>query len=1078
MREVGTALFAAIFVDRVYGRYTASLQEAARRGEPLRVVLRLRAQELAGLPWETLFDSESGEYLCQREPVVRYVESAQPTTPLTVDPPLRILGLIAAPTGLPRLDVAEEHRRLDEAVKGLSENGQLELVWATAGNWAALQELLQFGPWHALHFVGHGGIDQGHGVLALEDESTGKAAMVSAARFARLLHACRPVPRLIVLNSCQSGEAAADDLLSSTAAALVHSGVSAAVAMQFAVTDPAALAFARGFYRAVAHGKSVDEAVRLGRIAIDGTSEQTLEWVTPVLYLRTNDTHLFTVSRHTTPISVVHPSRERETTLYRLYLRALASARTGRYEESIALLDSLLTLAPNYRDAVQRRNEARNAQWLLGDYKRALAAEKVGDWDHAVEIYDTVLAIDPEYQDAQVRRDTCRRARDIASLQDEMRLHAAVQDWEAVLSVDDQLKALDPGSADPDLLASKARDITNQRIHEDAVETDIAASGTGPRVPAPAVPTHPVVDNDVRFTVYRPQQIWTGKWASLLVYVHKTELVDDPLSPEKLDPIKQVEARANAVFGDKSVHSLSQDARHGLPRGTVLRITPDFPGIQCRPHAVEFEWSAPPHEAAFKIRASPELAGGYVFGTVRIWCGPFLLGEISIRISIADGSGATPVAEPVAEAVRRYRKIFPSYSSRDASIVATFAESARAIGDEFLRNAIELKSKERGHRELLTMIDEADVFQLFWSNNSMRSSRCQSEWEYALGLNRPHFIRPLYWEEPFPVDSVLGQPSDQLRDLTFVKVGSNVTYDGSNQKQPFGRGPTGPRKSDLNQGPASSSDHYNRAPAVANGPSRNACSECGARNEPGAQFCVTCGIFLSWDEANGSGGPAVASPPPALQSDRRSPVTGRQDPGRVASNTAADSVHPKINGDPRMVVEPKTIAIVGGGEETISIEIYNLSPLVDAFVVSAPQAPDWLVVSSAEVTLLPNMSGRTELHIKTKSDKLVPTNYLRLLIRTRSISNPEWVANDYIELSLDEAAGPLLTQAKPVALDTNARSPARSIKAPVSMMLIVTAVIGLIIGVMIGAAAALPVILVGGAASIVVAALLKRTNQR
>jgi hypothetical protein len=73
-------------------------------------------------------------------------------------------------------------------------------------------------------------------------------------------------------HSCQSGEAAIDDLLSSTAASLVHSGISAAVAMQFVVTDPAALAFSRGFYQALAHNHPVDEAVRLGRIAIDGTS--------------------------------------------------------------------------------------------------------------------------------------------------------------------------------------------------------------------------------------------------------------------------------------------------------------------------------------------------------------------------------------------------------------------------------------------------------------------------------------------------------------------------------------------------------------------------------------------------------------------------------------------------------------------------------------------------------------------------------------------------------------------------------------------------------------------------------------
>ncbi len=194
VREVGQQLFEAVFAERVYGRYTASVQEAARRGEPLRVVLRLRAPELAGLPWEAMFDTEADEYLCQREPIVRYVETAQPATPLPVNPPLRVLGLVSAPRDLPALDVAEERRRLTDAIDDLGRRRQIELTWASGGTWPCLQEVLLDGHWHVLHFIGHGGIDRGVGVLALEDELTGRANLVSSARFARLLHTCRPVP--------------------------------------------------------------------------------------------------------------------------------------------------------------------------------------------------------------------------------------------------------------------------------------------------------------------------------------------------------------------------------------------------------------------------------------------------------------------------------------------------------------------------------------------------------------------------------------------------------------------------------------------------------------------------------------------------------------------------------------------------------------------------------------------------------------------------------------------------------------------------------------------------------------------
>jgi tetratricopeptide (TPR) repeat protein len=465
VRDVGHALFEALFSGRVYGRYTASLQEAARRGEPLRLVLRLRAPGLSGVPWETLFDPESGEYICQREPVVRYVEAAQPTAPLTAIGPLRILGMVAAPRDLPSLDTAEERRRLDAALRELVAQGLVEIEWVESGNWGALQEKLMAGPWHVLHVIGHGGVSAEGGVLALEDETTGKAVHVSAGRFARLLHACRPVPRLVVLNSCSSGEAAADDVLSSTAAALVHSGISATVAMQFAVTDPAALAFSRGFYQALAHNIPVDEAVRLGRIAIDGTSEQTLEWVTPVLYLRTDDTRLFELSaeRETAAAPTSPPDQleeiSHEAAKYGLYVQALAAARTQQYDEAITLLDSVITLDPEYRDAAQRRDVLRREQRLGQAYDEARAAEDEEDWEEARRAYDSVLDLDPEYSDAQERRDACQQRLTVSGLQGELRVHAAGDDWPAVLAVSEELARLDPAAADPDGLATSAREI-------------------------------------------------------------------------------------------------------------------------------------------------------------------------------------------------------------------------------------------------------------------------------------------------------------------------------------------------------------------------------------------------------------------------------------------------------------------------------------------------------------------------------------------------------------------------------------------------------------------------------------------
>ncbi len=297
VREAGELLFAALLgAGEVAGRYRAAAAVAAERGEGLRVVLRIDSPALAGLPWEAMFDQAAGAYVCRSDQLVRHVPVASVPAPLRVRPPLRVLGVISSPRGLPALDVDKEQDQLARALARPASQGLAELHWAPTATWADLQDLLLDGEWHVLHFIGHGDFDPGRdeGVLALTRED-GRADLVAAHRLVDLLRQARPMPRLVVLNSCSGAAAGTGDLFSGTAAALVRGGVSAVAAMQYEISDPAAVAFARGFYAAIARGRGVDDAVSSGRVAILGTGDRTLEWVTPVLYLRGHDTRLFTL---------------------------------------------------------------------------------------------------------------------------------------------------------------------------------------------------------------------------------------------------------------------------------------------------------------------------------------------------------------------------------------------------------------------------------------------------------------------------------------------------------------------------------------------------------------------------------------------------------------------------------------------------------------------------------------------------------------------------------------------------------------------------------------------------------------
>jgi len=228
IREVGELLFAGLLgAGEVAGQYRSAVAVAAERGQGLRVVLRIDSPALAGLPWEAMYDQTAGAYVCRQDQLVRHIPVASVPTPLQVRPPLRILGVVSSPRGLPSLDVDKEQDQLGRALARPLGQGLAEVHWAATATWADLQDLLLDGAWHVLHFIGHGDFDpaRDEGVLALTRED-GRADLVAAHRLVDLLRQARPMPRLVVLNSCSGAAAGVTDLFSGTAAALVRGGVS------------------------------------------------------------------------------------------------------------------------------------------------------------------------------------------------------------------------------------------------------------------------------------------------------------------------------------------------------------------------------------------------------------------------------------------------------------------------------------------------------------------------------------------------------------------------------------------------------------------------------------------------------------------------------------------------------------------------------------------------------------------------------------------------------------------------------------------------------------------------------------
>jgi serine/threonine-protein kinase len=274
------------------------------------------------------------------------------------------------------------------------------------------------------------------------------------------------------------------------------------------------------------------------------------------------------------------------------------------------------------------------------------------------------------------------------------------------------------------------------------------------------------LDENVQFTVYRPRAIAPLHWYSLLAFAHLAERRPGELDAP--DPIEEVRREAEAVLGEHAAayQSTTQDSGAAIPAEGELVLVVDIPGVEVNPPRRSFLWTEPVHREEFRIRAGAQSVGTTARGRLTVFLGCIVIAELPLALRV-DATPATTAVEHTQ--VRTYRRIFASYSHRDRAIVNQFERYARALGDEYLRDSIQLRSGEVWSYQLLRLIEQADAFQLFWSHNSMHSIYVRREYEYALSLDRPSFVRPTYWEEPMP--KAEGLPPEALRRLHFQKLG-------------------------------------------------------------------------------------------------------------------------------------------------------------------------------------------------------------------------------------------------------------------------------------------------------------------
>jgi CHAT domain-containing protein len=309
--SIGRSLFQALFAGKVKELHDQSVgyihalpQGGLRLSFHMDLFLEAPTTWLAGLPWELLC-SDQGDYLALNPlySIVRWPESTESLPPPQIQQPIEILILVVNPRSLAPLGSQSEAQEIEDSFRNSPSVHVTRIEAATTEDLGAALLHIRHRI-DILHFIGHGDYDNatGKGMLYFETPAGGLHA-VDGQQLKHFLGGQTEL-QLIVLNACMTANfplGGGRDPLSGVATSLLAAGFRAVIAMQFPISDGAAIAFSRGLYARLAAGEPLDAAMVEGRRAILFRQPDSLEWSTPALFMRVRDGEVFQVEERRLP---------------------------------------------------------------------------------------------------------------------------------------------------------------------------------------------------------------------------------------------------------------------------------------------------------------------------------------------------------------------------------------------------------------------------------------------------------------------------------------------------------------------------------------------------------------------------------------------------------------------------------------------------------------------------------------------------------------------------------------------------------------------------------------------------------
>jgi hypothetical protein len=209
-------------------------------------------------------------------------------------------------------------------------------------------------------------------------------------------------------------------------------------------------------------------------------------------------------------------------------------------------------------------------------------------------------------------------------------------------------------------------------------------------------------------------------------------------SPELIRIVIHQPADLKAVIkAARQVDARTEPAPSGMrigevPLGSSVGIALEVRGAVCDGALQRREWRGEPLD--FNFSAEPDADVKQAVFLARVFVDDAQIGVLAFTRPVG---GAAKKPHGIGDVrLKRHKRVFISYSSKDRETVAAIATAYQAAGVEHFFDRTSLKSGEEWSPRLRREIDRADLFHLCWSKAAAASDWVEKEAEHALTRRR------------------------------------------------------------------------------------------------------------------------------------------------------------------------------------------------------------------------------------------------------------------------------------------------------------------------------------------------------